>query len=46
MAQTYFQVFLAIAAKCDIKIKQLDVDLAILYEDFNDKIYLEQPKGF
>lgn len=46
MALTSFWGLLAIAAKYEMEIKQLDVNLAFLYGDLNEEIYIEQSKGF
>jgi hypothetical protein len=40
------RIFLAIAAKQDWEIENLDIDTAFLNADIKERIYLQQPKGF
>lgn len=46
VAFTLLRVFLAIVAKQDMEIKQLDINSTFLYSDLNKKIYFEQLEGF
>jgi hypothetical protein len=46
VAFTSLRALLAVATENNMEIKQLDVDLAFLYGDLDEEIYLEQPKGF
>lgn len=46
VALTSLRALLAIAAKWDMDIKQLNANSTFLYGDLKKEIYLEQPKGF
>lgn len=46
VALTSLQALLAMATKNNMEIKQLDVNLAFLYGDLNEEIYLKQPEVF
>src|SRR3954468_15167524 len=37
---------LGLAASLNLEVKQLDVKIAVLHGDLNEKIYMEQPEGF
>jgi len=39
------QVFVGLAVRLDLQIKQLDVKTSFLYGDLEEKIYMEQPEG-
>jgi hypothetical protein len=40
------QTLLALAAKYQLEIQQIDVKTAFLYRDLDKKIYIELPKGY
>ena len=40
-----FRTILAIAANCDLKVHQIDIDTAFLNGELNEEIFIEFPSG-
>ncbi|MCO5549306.1 hypothetical protein L7F22_002774 [Adiantum nelumboides] len=43
---TTLKCFLALVAKMDLELHQMDVKTVFLHGDLNEEIYMQQPKGF
>ena len=46
MRHTSIRILLAITAQLDLKLEQMDVTTAFLHGDLEERIYMDQPKGF
>ena len=42
----YFRIIMTLVAHYDLELRQMDVKTAFLNRDFEENVYMAQPKGF
>jgi len=43
---TSIQILLTIVVQFDLELEQIDVEIAFLYGELEEKIYIKQPEGY